>query len=135
MPSQHYLPLKSFASISSHRATLSSSSPSLNFDPSFRVYGPSCSSVSFAIWDVLTTDFLESPLRLSFYVTLGDDHPLAGLEIVRLGTVDCPGQSLNYLAPMIPLICYRHATIHLLSLHFVLIYFCHKLTPKRSSPP
>lgn len=49
----------------------------------------------FGVWTVSTFDLLERPLRLSFYVTLGDEHPLLGRDILCRGTLDGPGHSLS----------------------------------------
>lgn len=62
----------------------------------------------------MTTDLLERPLRISFYVTLSDDHPLVGWDILRLGKLDGPHDPSLYLDTTTPITPCLHTMIHLL---------------------
>lgn len=55
--------------------------------------------MAFAIWDVTIHDLLERPLNFSFFVTLAHDNHLIGMDILTLGTLDCPGNSLSLPCP------------------------------------
>lgn len=53
----------------------------------------------FPILDIETKDLLERSIILSFYVVLGDDHPLVGRDILRSRKMDSPGHSLTLPCP------------------------------------